>query len=100
MRNTAIFKLNYRLDKSIFPHPACVAIRSRRCFQCRVYIVSFVGAWAEHEATLERKLSELQRELERRLSEMRMEHENRIRLTTLQHQETIARIEAGVRSLY
>ena len=31
---------------------------------------------------------------------MRMEHENRIRLMTLQHQETIARIEAGVRSLY
>ena len=54
-----------------------------------------MGAWAEHEATLERKLAELQRELERKLTEMRTEHENSIRLMTLQHQETIARIEAG-----
>ena len=55
----------------------------------------FGRLWSEHEATLQRKLSELQRDLERRLIDVKAEHENAIRLMTLQHRETITRIETG-----
>jgi len=51
--------------------------------------------WTEHEATLQRKLADLQQELENRLAEMKQQHEDNVRLMMLQHQETITRTEAG-----